>query len=253
MIKIFFKKHILFSNLIVGATNILKLHNNVIFYDELNRNVASKICKKRFSDLPSVNLYACNTHSLKKIKYSNKYKKIAYIGRIEQAQKNIKFLIKTAKYLKYPIDVYGAGPLVKRLKNAKNINYCGLLNRKKVISTYSKYLASINVSKFEGVCFSAIEGMAAGTPPIVRNTFCFAKELASTSLLLDKKLSPKQCAKRINEYLDNLDSKKAFKDCQELALKNYTEEVFTKKWNDIIKNYEHYLHTQKKIVLIYIM
>ncbi len=225
-----------------GLRSPIVLNKNVIFYNRENKDYASFRFNKQYSTLPNIRLSPVSTQKILKSKFIRKEKKIVYIGRIEKSQKNIKFLVNVAKYLKYPIDVYGGG-LLSYIKNKKNIKYCGIIDGADVLKTFSKYLASIIVSKFEGLCFSCIESLSSGTPTIVRDTFCSAKELTSTGLLLDKKLSPKQCAKRINEYLDNLDSKKAFKDCQELALKNYTEEVFTKKWNDIIKNYEHYLHT----------
>ncbi len=225
-----------------GLRSPLMLNKNVVFFNCENKDYASFRFNKQYSTLPDIRLSVASTKKMLKSKFARKERKLVYVGRIEKSQKNIKFLVNVAKHLKYPIDVYGGG-LLSYIKNKENIKYCGIIDRADAIKTFSKYLASIIVSKFEGMPFSCIESLSSGTPIIVRDTFCSAKELASTGLLLDKKLSPKQCAKKINDYLDNLDSKKAFKDCQELALKNYTEEVFTKKWNDIIKNYEHYLHT----------
>ena len=232
-----------FSALFVGNKNRMLMHKTVLFYDLSNKKDAEQRFNFKYKNLPTLHLCPVSKKEVQNIRYEKNKSNIVYIGRINQFQKNIKFLVKIAKYLDCTIDVYGDGDGVPLLKNKKNINYCGVLKHDQALKTYSSHLACINVSKHEGECYSAIESLAAGTPCILRDTFCSSKELSKTGLLLDKKLSAKKCAKKINLFLKNLNAEQTHKKCQDQVLKKYTTEVFNNTWNDIIKNYEHYLHT----------
>ncbi|MDE6477225.1 MAG: glycosyltransferase [Mycoplasmoidaceae bacterium] len=177
-----------------------------------------------------MNLSRFKKYQIQNIKYTDR-DKIVYVGRLDKCQKNINFLIKLSKYLNYQICVYGKGRLERKIKKQKNMKYCGVVDNKKVQNVFSKYLSSILVSNFEGASFSSIESLSSSTQCILRDTFLCAKTLTenNTGLLLERNLSPKKCAKKINSYLSKCNIKEQCDKAKTLAIKYYTDDQFEKK------------------------
>lgn len=224
---------------LIGFGNYLLMHNSVVFFNDENNQYANKFYNKKFNSIENIDLSVLNESQINKTKKSNNPKKIVYIGRLDNRQKNIKFLVRVAKYLHTEIDVYGNGPAKKFLKRKKNINYCGFAKKDQIFNIYSNHLASIIVSRFEGEPFAAIESLSSSTPVIIRNTFLNASVLLSNNngLLLDKKLSAKKCAHSINSYIENANLDNHSKNAKELAIKKFADDIFEEKWKKILDRF----------------
>ncbi len=221
-----------------GYKDQIKTHKRIVFYDETNKEYASKFYKKDFHESWCINLSRFTKDQIQKVKYATR-NKIVYVGRLDKCQKNINFLIKLSKYLDHQICVYGKGNLERKIRKQKNMKYCGVVDNKEVQNIFSQYLSSILVSNFEGASFSSIESLSSSTQCILRDTFLCAKTLTenNTGLLLDKNISPKKCAKKINSYLSNCNIKEQCNKAKKLAIKYYTDDQFEKKWRQLIRQF----------------
>ncbi len=220
-----------------GFVDIMQYHDNVVFFTNKDQEEANKVYGKKFNSY-NINLTTLNYKEINAINKQARQQKLVYVGRIENSQKNMKYFSKVAKYLKYPVDVYGRGKYTRQIAIKKNINYCGVLKREKLFSTISNYTATLLLSKYEGFPYAAIESLTAGTPLISSDTYCSAKLLTKEKgLLVDIKQSPKKCAEQINDFLKKTDIETMSKKCTNFALKNLTNKIFENKWKEIIKNY----------------
>lgn len=228
-----------FSRCLVGFKNYLLMHDNVVFFNPDNKTYATKICKKKFNEIETVDLSVLTAKQITTLKENKNRKSLIYVGRLDNTQKNIKLLVKIAKYLSCQVDVYGKGPALKKIKNKKNIKYCGFAERSEIFNVYSRYISSIIVSNYEGEPFTAIESMCSSTPIIIRNTFLNASIMLSNNngLLLDKKLSAKKCANLINNYISRNDILNDGKNAKEFALNKYTNDLFEEKWKKILDRF----------------
>jgi glycosyltransferase involved in cell wall biosynthesis len=130
--------------------------------------------KKKIFDIPLSNSsFITKTPSIEK--HNNK---LIYIGRMENLQKRIKLLIKTAKYLNMEVDLYGDGKEIDFVKNKKhkNINYMGVLKENKN-EIMKKYFAALLLSRYEGMCYFLIESLYNGLPIITTNNSYTCKYL----------------------------------------------------------------------------
>lgn len=223
--------------LLTGFVDVIQYHNNVVFFTNKDHEEASKIYKKKFNNY-CINLATLNYKDIKAINKQPRKERLIYIGRIEKQQKNMKYFAKVAKYLIYPVDIYGRGKYTKKISVKKNINYCGILKREKLFTTLSGYTATLLLSKYEGFPYTGIESLTAGTPLISSNTYGSAKLLTKEKgILVDIKKSPKKCAEQINNFLKKTDIEIISKKCTNFARKNLTNKIFENKWKEIIKNY----------------
>lgn len=202
-----------------GFVDIMQYHDNVVFFTNKDQEEANKVYGKKFNSY-NINLTTLNYKEINAINKQARQQKLVYVGRIENSQKNMKYFSKVAKYLKYPVDVYGRGKYTRQIAIKKNINYCGVLKREKLFSTISNYTATLLLSKYEGFPYTAIESLTAGTPLISSDTYCSAKLLTKEKgLLVDIKQSPKKCAEQINDFLKKPILKLCQKNAQTLLLK----------------------------------
>lgn len=223
--------------LFTGFVDVMQRHDNVVFFTSKDQEEASRAYGKKFNG-HNINLSTLNYKEIKTINKQTRQQKLVYVGRIEQTQKNMKYFSKVARYLKYPVDVYGRGDYTRQIALKKNINYCGVLKREKLFSTISGYTATLLLSKYEGFPYTGIESLTAGTPLISSDTYSSAKLLTKEKgLIVDIKKSPKKCANQINDFLKKANIETMSKNCTNFALKNLTNKVFENKWKEIIKNY----------------
>jgi glycosyltransferase involved in cell wall biosynthesis len=132
---------------------------------------------------------------------------ILFVGRLDNTQKNIKYLIKMSKYLEYDVHVFGDGRYLDLIKkNPNKIKYHGTFSACDKSKIYSNYKYVVCVSKFEGFPYVLTESLYYGTPILVRDTFDSAAFLTNddrNGLLINKNLSCKKCADKINKYINN--------------------------------------------------
>jgi glycosyltransferase involved in cell wall biosynthesis len=216
-------------------THAFYAENGVFFTNEDADDFYKKFhCKcKRFIATPSFDIIKSWKNNIAS------RQDIVYVGRIEQIQKNIKFLIKLSKYLNCNIHVYGIGPQHHLVEsNPYKIIYHKGLSASDVKTIYQKYKYTILVSKFEGYAFVLSESLSNGVPIIVRDTFVSAKYIAdngNNGFLLLKKYNAKKCAKLINEIIEN-DTK--YLDRCKNCISFQSKIDFKKSW---IKIFNHFL------------
>ena len=96
-----------------------------------------------------------------------KYKdRIVYVGRLSE-EKNLFNLISAISETKLTLDIYGAGPLIYKLKQfAKNINakvnFNGIVQNSMLPDILNKYIFFILPSLFEGMPKTLLEAMGCG-------------------------------------------------------------------------------------------
>lgn len=169
-------------------------------------------------------------------KSPNPSKVIVSCGRLYAKQKNVNFLLKMSKYANFEIWLYGPSS-VKQKEKYKNVKSFGAYNHSQLDEIYSKPIASILVSKFEGFGFCLVESLQHSTPIIVRHTFSAAKYLTNENkngLLLNRFLTPYLAAKKINKWLEKVDYQTVSNNCLNFAKNNLSLQQFEKSWENII-------------------
>ncbi len=100
-------------------------------------------------------------------------KRLCYIGRLIQEQKNIKSLLKAIRDLDVKLDIIGRGPLEKEIqslsKNSSQIQFIGTVSNEKLPKYLHRCTAYILPSFYEGHPKALIEAMACGLPVIATN------------------------------------------------------------------------------------
>lgn len=118
--------------------------------------------------------------------------------------KRIDLANKIAKYLNKKIYAYGTiGENFN--KKYKYINFCGPYSSNDLSKIMNDTSCVLITSDTEGLPYVGLEAIQHLTPLIVRNTYANAEFLLKNNngLLLDKKLSAKKIANKINEFFSN--------------------------------------------------
>ena len=158
-------------------------------------------------------------------------KKFLYLGRIEQRQKNILYLIKNFNN----IDFYGAVD-DENIKNQLGDKYKGIAKREDIQKIFAKYSFLIISSFSEGFTIVISEAFANATPVICSNKIKskdFFLNNKENGYELDINKTPIELINKIH----NLSFDEYNKMCHsvfEFAEKYLTIEEFNKKWTDII-------------------
>ena len=215
--------------------NPLEEANNLVLYDQYQLSTYSKT--KHYFFVP-LSVYDAKTiidclHEYE-LNAKKKYQgEIVYIGRINQAEKNIGLINDLNKNYATNIQVYG--PLEEPLEL---VNYHGKLTRQQVFSKLQQSKYAILVSNTEGFSYSLVEAISTGTPVIIRNSFPAAKFLISkhNGFLFPKDDTPSELAKLLKNIM-HLD----FKEYDELVHNNFkfaldqlSTETFDKNWKNIL-------------------
>ena len=227
--------------LILGVKNNLYFANNLVLYDWDNYNY---IWNKRktpfnFKCIPLCCNVPKNFLPMINQQYSLR-KRIIYLGRIDNKQKNIQLLIDINKQLDL-IDFYGDGE--QNLINQMGKNYKGKLSpTTNSLEIINKYKFMILASNYEGFSFSLVEALATGVSIIVRNSFISAKYLTNNNqngFLLNDNID-------ISNYIANIKNFYSvanavyFNMCKNgylFALKNLDSNVFEQQWLNILDKY----------------
>lgn len=218
-----------------GFANPLTEARNLVLYDEYQLSFYDS--HKHYFFVPlSVYNVATITNCLKQYEQHaiEKYQgDIVYIGRINQAEKNINLIDNLNRNYDANIQVYG--PLEEPLELA---NYHGKLTRQQVFSQLEKSKFAILVSNTEGFSYSLVEAISTGTPVIIRNSFPAAKFLTSrhNGFLFAKNATASELANLLKKIM-HLD----FKQYDELvhnnfrfALNKLSTETFDNNWKKIL-------------------
>ncbi len=222
--------------------NILYNQKNMILFDKENLNYLdkNKINTKNIDLIPlshKINFEEMNG----KIEFLDRKFEIGYIGRIENQQKNISFLINSSKYINAEMNFWGKGneKLIEKIKSSSFTKYNGFFNQNKVDGVMENMKFMVICSTYEGSCYSIIQAISHGVIPIVLNTFPSAEFLTQFGFLLDKNIKKKDFAKEINKIM-KMDPKELVKLSNQNIefFKQYlSEEQFVKSWENVINKY----------------
>ncbi|WP_027124264.1 glycosyltransferase family 4 protein [Mycoplasmoides pirum] len=168
---------------------------------------------------------------------------VAYLGRLDDKQKNINFLKKIVdkaelKKINMKIDVYGEGPDRYLLENNKNIILHGSYDRNNIESIFRKIKILLLPSTYEGLGLVVVEALINGTPCIISNSYLNAGYLINDSRgkLLNKHDNEDIWIEEIGKFL-NLSENEYFyffNNCINFSKNNLNFEKFKNNWIDLI-------------------
>ena len=234
---------------LTGFKNCFKLANNILFFDENNRNYVVNKFKtkkeKRYFTILNTNTTRETIEKNKKLKdeiYSNNsfQRNVIYIGRVTTEQKRMNDVNKMMKKSSNKLDVYGFGTYVKKIVKNKNIIFHGKVSHDEVLDINLHSKISLLLSNYEGFSTSLVESICSMTPIIIRNSHISASFLADNNkngFLWDNKFNVKEYAQQFDE-INNLSNEKLQElsnNCYEFAIKHLTYETFEEKWLNLYK------------------
>ncbi len=222
--------------------NFLYPQQNLVLYDEENFNYLDQNkMKSKNVDLIPLSHKKDTSAVLPTINFLDRQFEMGYIGRIEDKQKNISFLIKSSKYADTEINIWGNGDkkLIKKIQSNTKTKYNGFIEQSKVDVVMENLKFIVVCSRFEGFCYSLVQAMSHGVIPIVLNTYPSAKFLTKFGFLLDKNIKTKDFAKELNNILktDPQKLKKLSEQNIEFFNQYLSEEQFNKSWKNVINKY----------------
>lgn len=121
----------------------------------------------------------------RKLKSSKKSESAIYVGRLDERQKKVRFLIKGIRRLvdSYPdlknkllLKIIGNGPdepvyrtLVEELDVKKNIKFYSFVELDQLVKLYNESLFFVSTSEWEGMAGTFVEAMACGLPLLIND------------------------------------------------------------------------------------
>lgn len=219
--------------------NVLYSHKNIVLYDKFNEQ---KLAYKRFKNIKP-NIYKISLSEYTKTyinKQNNKTRDIdfLYVGRINNIQKNVKFIDKVFRHFQFNLTMIGSGEtkLISRIKNNKNINYLGFKHPKELKQYFLRSKFLFIPSRYEGFGFVIVEALSHGCIPILLDTFESANFFREIGCVLDKKISVKQMQEKLQQIHQEYNDKKV-DEAIKFACKNLSNEQFNIAWEKIIKKF----------------
>lgn len=170
------------------------------------------------------------------LQISRKNDKVIYVGRISN-EKGIFEIADASEKLHVYLDLYGLGPLTKKLINRissyKYVTYKGAADNRSIVGLISKYRFFILFSKwYENNPLSVIESLAAGTPLLVSNMGglpeFFGNDVGLISNDVEELLS-------LSKAIDNENYFRLVSNCLEEYRNTHTEDNFIDKFNEFLK------------------
>ena len=145
----------------------------------------------------------------------NKEKYLLYVGHRE-GYKNFKILVPTLKQLrkKYTLELIVVGPkpsmiekkIIREHNLESHIRFFGEVSDEKLRELYSRCLAFVYPSLYEGFGYPIIESMSKGAIPIVSKTSCMPEVLGKAGIIVKP-----NCSKSIAEAIFKIIENEAFR------------------------------------------
>lgn len=215
--------------------NVLYNHSNIVLFDKFNLEKLNpkKIKDKNITLIPLA--HTVDTNNM--IEFNKRKINLAYIGRIEQHQKNFGFLIKSSKFIEEKINVWGHGSFLSKIQD---IMIChGFIEQNKINFIMQDIKFILMCSKWEGFPFILVQAISNGVIPIVIDTYPSAKFLTTYGFNFKASIKPKEFASEVNKilkmdekYLLDLSAKNI-----QFAKDNLTDEKFAQSWKENIKKH----------------
>ncbi|MEN3753686.1 glycosyltransferase [Mangrovibacter sp. SLW1] len=193
----------------------------------------------------------CHVTARMKSSFSNK--RIVYIGRIDNSQKQlthaldiVNCLVKNETFYGWQFDLYGTGNDIELIKDKiESLLLCDSVHLKgKYISLDSvleKTDLLILTSKFEGLPLSLIEGALSGIPLISYNCSPGISDIIENGYngYIIEQDNKAEFEMRLAELiLDNEKLKKFGENSFSLAQRKFSKEVILQKWNSVLSGCE---------------
>lgn len=171
------------------------------------------------------------------IKKTNR-ENFAYIGRIDNSQKNIKDLITIANHNK-DVLIYGSGHHYRMLKHKMHdlSQYRGILDKKDIDEKMQHLKCLILTSHYEGFPFTIVEALSNGTPVIAFETFNSLKFFAKSKAVFTVPAGNIKIFNQKMAWLRNLNDeeyRQISKNAIEFAKTYLTKQDFWANWENII-------------------
>lgn len=193
----------------------------------------------------------CHVTARMKSDFSNK--RIAYIGRIDDSQKQLSHaleiiagLIRDNVFNGWRFDLYGTGNDVELIKNkikslelCDSVNFMGKYNS--LDSVLEKTDLLILTSRFEGLPLSLIEGALSGIPLISYNCSPGISDIIENGYngFIIEQDNKDEFRARVSELILNNEKLKKFgENSFSLAQRKFSKEVILQKWNSVLVSCE---------------
>lgn len=228
----FLRPIIYFGMWMTGIKNPFKNFKNLVFFSEEDK----KALNARTNSYVIIPLAA---YSKKQILENKKNIKVVpennylFFGRIDNLQKNIKYIANLFESNQLDIDFYGQGQ-IELLDNKDYCHYKGIIKQDEIPNIISSYKFNVLLSKYEGFPFSIVECLSNGIPTISSMNCASSKTLTNNKGFI---LSKKDKNKIID--INKLDKKQYLElrqNCLDYALENLTLEAFENNWIQFINS-----------------
>lgn len=229
------------NKLSANRYNVLYSHKNIVLFDKFNEGALNL---KRFKVIPkiyTISLSGYNTTYLKKQLDNSKDRDIdfLYVGRLNQVQKNLKFINSVFKESKRKLTIIGSGDdkIVDLIKKNKQIDYLGFKKQDELCEYFrrSKYL--FMPSKYEGFPYVLVQALSHGCTPIIINTYESVNFFKDVCHIFDAKIKPIQIANELENIINQYD-KNTYKKNIQFAINNLSDEIFRQQWINVIQQYK---------------
>ena len=210
---------------------INRFKNIVVFSEKDIQELKIKTTKTFVVPLAKYSINEMINFQTNKITKTDKF---LFLGRIDNSQKNVKFVQKTiGKNNK--IDFYGSGK-INLIKLTKNIKYKGFVKPINIPNIIQKYKWFVMLSNYEGFGFTLVETLSCGVLSIVSESFASAQFLTQDFSFLIKNNKKREVERVLTEI--NAMSAKEYEirteKCFKFAIENLSLEKFYDNWRLIL-------------------
>mgnify|MGYP000880139130 FL=1 len=149
----------------------------------------------------------------------SEHKYLLYVGHRE-GYKNFKILMPTLKQLrkKYPLELIVVGPkpsaiekeLIAKHNLESHIKFYGEVTDEKLSGLYSKCIAFVYPSLYEGFGYPIIESMSKGAIPIASKTSCIPEVIGQAGIIVDPNCS-NSVVEAVYKIIENENFRKSLK------------------------------------------
>jgi glycosyltransferase involved in cell wall biosynthesis len=170
---------------------------------------------------------------------ARKEKSVVYVGRLE-AYKRVDVLIETMRQLHWPLKIIGYGSQITKLKKlaGDNVEFLGYVSEKRKIEEMKKASVLVNPSSIEGLGLVALESMACGTVPVVRDLECYKEFANEKNSFLLKEMTTDSLGDAITRAMRCRKASAGVKTAENFSWDKTAERV-EKIYEEVLNNYEY--------------